>query len=34
MQKDIKNPGIIVDCNHDNSVKIPEKQIEIVQEVL
>lgn len=30
----IKNPAVIVDCNHDNSKKQYEKQIEIMKEVM
>lgn len=30
----IKNPSIIIDCNHDNSGKNPDKQIEIIKEVV
>jgi 3-deoxy-7-phosphoheptulonate synthase len=32
-QKGVKNPWIIIDGNHDNSWKVPEKQIEIIKSV-
>ncbi|MDD2516023.1 MAG: 3-deoxy-7-phosphoheptulonate synthase [Candidatus Gracilibacteria bacterium] len=32
--KKLKNPGLIIDCNHDNSGKNPDNQILIMQEVL
>ena len=33
-KSDLKNPAIIIDCNHNNSNKQYEKQIEIAKEVL
>ena len=30
----VENPSIIIDCNHDNSWKKPEKQIQILSEVM
>lgn len=33
-ERDIKNPGVVVDANHSNSGKIYEEQIRIVKEVL
>ena len=30
----IENPSLIIDCNHDNSWKKPEKQIQILSEVM
>ena len=32
--KKIKNKAIVIDCNHDNSKKQPEKQIQILTEVM
>ena len=33
-ENNLKNPSIIIDCNHDNSGKNPNKQIEIIKEVI
>ena len=33
-EKNIENKAIIIDCNHDNSKKNPEKQIQIMSEVM
>ncbi len=33
-EKNVKNKAILIDTNHDNSKKNPEKQIEILEEVL
>ncbi|MCD5380526.1 3-deoxy-7-phosphoheptulonate synthase [Candidatus Gracilibacteria bacterium] len=32
--KNIENKAIVIDCNHDNSKKNPEKQIQIISEVM